>query len=325
MWIKRFFQKYTGWLRAQKPLYVINNLLNFKALNRHKPIYKQYGVKKSVYNNIGSKDFKNLNGEAPWLDQENALENLHQHPHFQNFKKDTQDQIINFVENGFIVLKNFLSLEQVNEINAEMERLLEEGKTDFNYSGRKVMDAHQISQVIDKYFRDEDLQSLLHFLLGKKPIPFQTINFREGSEQRAHSDSIHMSSFPVGYLSAAWFALEKCHPDNGPLFYYPGSHRMPYVTTEDYDSGNTTWKLGKDSYKKYEEKIDSKINSGEWKKVYFYAEPGDVFIWHANLIHGGDPIRKEGATRKSMVAHYFFEEVVSYHEISQRPALITNY
>ena len=50
--------------------------------------------------------------------------------------------------------------------------------------------------------------------------------------------------------------------------------------------------------------------------------PGDVLVWHANLLHGGGPILREGATRRSMVAHYFCEEVICYHEMTQRPALL---
>ena len=49
---------------------------------------------------------------------------------------------------------------------------------------------------------------------------------------------------------------------------------------------------------------------------------GDVLIWHANLMHGGNKHVDKSKTRKSMVFHYFSENVVSYHEFTQRPALI---
>jgi len=49
-----------------------------------------------------------------------------------------------------------------------------------------------------------------------------------------------------------------------------------------------------------------------------------VLIWHANLLHGGSPILRPGATRRSMVCHYFAEGVICYHEMSQRPALVPN-
>ena len=48
----------------------------------------------------------------------------------------------------------------------------------------------------------------------------------KGSQQGAHSDSIHMTTYPIGYLSAAWIAFEDIHPDSGPQLFYPGSHRL---------------------------------------------------------------------------------------------------
>ncbi len=47
-----------------------------------------------------------------------------------------------------------------------------------------------------------------------------------------------------------------------------------------------------------------------------------MLIWHANLIHGGEKITRENSTRKSMVVHYFAEDVIKYHEITERPALL---
>jgi ectoine hydroxylase-related dioxygenase (phytanoyl-CoA dioxygenase family) len=173
-----------------------------------------------------------------------------------------------------------------------------------------------------EFFRRPDQLDFLSFLLGRKVIPFQTLGFTQGSEQRAHSDSIHMTTEPPGFLIAAWIALEDCGPDSGPLFYYPGSHRLPYVMTGDYDSGNTAWTLGAETNRRYEDRIAQVIQEKQLQKQDFIARRGDVLIWHANLLHGGNPIRKKGVTRRSLVCHYFAEGVICYHEISQRPALM---
>jgi hypothetical protein len=44
------------------------------------------------------------------------------------------------------------------------------------------------------------------------------------------------------------------------------------------------------------------------EKRVFLAKKGDVFVWHAHLLHGGSPIRDPARTRKSYVFHYFSEE-----------------
>jgi hypothetical protein len=58
---------------------------------------------------------------------------------------------------------------------------------------------------------------ILDFLLGRPVHPFQTINFIQGSEQRAHSDFVHMTTEPMGYLIAAWIALEKTDSETAPF------------------------------------------------------------------------------------------------------------
>ena len=39
--------------------------------------------------------------------------------------------------------------------------------------------------------------------------------------------------------------------------------------------------------------------------LQFTAKAGDVLFWHHNLIHGGSPVTRAGATRRSLVGHYF--------------------
>ena len=143
-----------------------------------------------------------------------------------------------------------------------------------------------------------------------------------GSEQASHSDSIHMTTYPLGGLLGVWIALEDIHEDNGPLHYYPGSHLFPYYLNKDYNNEGNRWMIGDQLYTAYEEMIDKKLEGIELSKKTFHAKKGDVLIWHANLIHGGNPHHDKSKTRKSMVFHYSAEYVVCYHEISQRPALM---
>lgn len=321
--LRRLFGKYTGFLRNIKPLYVVNNLLHRKQLEHNEALYKKYGLEKSIFGTLSSKDFKTQSQDIPWLDRSDAKEKLHLHADFQKFNVQTQQQILNFIDQGYMILKGFHNDTKVGALNQDIDRLLQQKKTDFNYTGKKIMEAHRLSTIADKdFFRNKRLLRLLNFVMGKPIVPFHTINFIEGSEQRAHSDFIHMTTEPKGYLVAAWTALEDTHEGNGPLFFYPGSHRLPYVLSDDYHSGSTKWLLDDHSYKNYEDHIEEIIQEKGLKKKYFHARKGDVFIWHANLLHGGSPIMQQGLTRKSMVAHYFCENVICYHEISERPALL---
>ena len=318
----RYLDKYTGILKSLKPVHFIYNFLNRDKLKHNHSLYQKFGLRKSIYESIGSHDFGKHNPDIPWIDRPDALQNILQDVDYQRFTKEIQEQITHFVENGYLILRGWLPSEKVDIVNEEVNKLLQSKEADFNFSGKKIMMAHELSPVIDATFRQAELLEILNFLLGRKVIPFQTINFIEGSEQRPHSDSIHMTTEPQGYLIAAWWAFEDCHAGNGPLVYYPKSHRLPFVMSTDYASGNTKWAIGLDNHKQYEDAIASVIEKNNLQPHYFHAQKGDVFLWHANLIHGGTKITEKGAARRSMVGHYFGENVICFHELSQRPALI---
>lgn len=322
--LHRYFQKYTGFLRSLKWAYVINNLLNINKLQHNKSLYRRYGLRKSIVAPVGSKDFEKLtNTDIPWLDQPDPLPRLEQHPAFATFSPEIQEQMRRFVKDGYMILDGFYAPEETDALNREVDEHLASGQTGYNYTGRKIINFFEQSRLAnERYFRNPEILRMLSFLQGKPVIPFQTLNFTLGSEQRAHSDAIHMMTEPKGYLIATWTALEDCTLENGPLQYYPGSHRLPYITTQDYPSGNTALTIGEHSNRLYEDRIAQLIKENGLKPQTFLAKRGDVLVWHSNLLHAGSPITRAGATRKSMVCHYYAEDVICYHEMSQRPALL---
>lgn len=319
----RFFKKYTGFFRDLKAVYVVYNLLNYKKLRRNRQLYRQYGLRKSIFSPIGSADFPQHHADIPWIDRPDAAERVEQHPEFLAMPPGMQAKVRQFLREGYLVLENFFPAADTEALNAEVDHLLANGKAGFNFTGRKIFNLQEHSRLADeRFFRNPEITRLLSFLLGKPVIPFQSLSFIQGSEQRAHSDSIHMATEPQGYLIATWTALEDCSADAGALFYYPGSHRLPYVMTPDYPSGNTRFTIGAHSNRRYEDKIEALIREHHLEKQVFLAKRGDVLVWHANLLHGGGAITRPGATRRSFVCHYFAEGVICYHEMSQRPAVV---
>lgn len=321
----KFFEKYTGVLRTYKILYTFYNFFQLNKLKHNSFLYRKFGVKKSIFNSISSKDFKNIKGFTPWLDQPEAARNLVNNKELNSFSETVQDKIKAWPDNGYMLLESFLTEEKVEAVNAEIESLLKGKKVDFNYTNKKIMFAFHHSTTIKEIVYTPELLAILNFIMGKEVIPFQTINFLKGSEQKAHSDSIHMTTFPLGHLIAVWIALEDTHVNNGPLFYYKGSHKLPYILNENFKSGSNSYRIGASANKGYEKRMQEVILENNLEKTDFYAKKGDVFIWHANLIHGGNPVLDKDTTRKSMVVHYFCKDVICYHELTQRPALFSSY
>lgn len=318
--------KYTGVLRTFKAIYTFNNLLQRNKLKHNKALYKKYKLDRSIYQPISNSLLKKLPSQkAPWLDMPNAAQALTASQQLQGFPEAVQEQLKTWPDNGFLALKGFFAESTADKVNSEIDALLAAKKVDYNYTNKKIMFAFKQSDALKEIIYTPELTNILQFILGREVIPFQTINFLKGSEQLAHSDSIHMTTFPLGNLIAVWIALEDTDEENGPLFYYPGSHKLPYVLNDDFDGGSTRYRIGNLVYKKYEEKIQEIIKAQSLSKKTFFAQKGDVFIWHANLLHGGSPVLNQARTRKSMVVHYYAKDVLCYHEITQRPALIDNY
>jgi ectoine hydroxylase len=315
------FKRAVNRLRDFKFTYVIYNFFHRRKLGHNQAFYKKFRIKKPVYWNVSSEDFANLPQQSPWLDEPGAREALLKHEKYLQLPLVTQQHLLQWMDCGFIILKNFLLPEEADAINDEISLLLEQKKVKPLANG-KIMFAFKQSALLKKIVSDERITKLFEFIFQQPVIPFQSINFLKGSQQCAHSDSIHMTTYPLGYLSAAWFALEDIDDKNGSLFYYPGSHKLPYVLSPDFDHKSGLLQLDPDTNSRYEERMAAIIATGNLVKTDFYASKGDVFLWHANLIHGGNAIADMSRTRKSMVVHYFARNVIKYHEISQRPALL---
>ena len=240
---------------------------------------------------------------------------------FSHFTNDVQQQLLQWSSNGFLQLKQYFSHEQAEEINKAVDELINQKQLPVTHDN-KVMFGYKHSSAIKNMMQDEGLKTLLSFILDKEVVPFQTLNFVKGSGQRAHSDSIHMTTYPLGYLIAAWIALEDIHPDSGPLFYYPGSHTLPYLLNDDFANYSSRFKLGNKQYSDYEDVTEEIIRQSGLQPEVFLPKKGDVLIWHANLIHGGMPVLNPALTRKSMVIHYYAKDVIKYHEITERPSLM---
>jgi phytanoyl-CoA hydroxylase len=306
-----------GFIKRIKLIYSCYNFFHKKQLSHNIAGYKKSGIKKKYYSSVSSKDFEHL--------AKNIQDNTRPVPSIDDLLNSLSDNsknsIAEFSDKGYAIIENFFSATEIDEINSEVETLLSNKTIKFSH-GNKIMFAYRQSPNIKKAGQNKQLLQLLSYLLEREVTLFQSINFLHGSEQRTHSDSIHMTTYPLGNLIAVWVALEDTSLDNGPLHYFEGSHKLPYYLNKDYDNEGNSWLLGKKSYEEYEEMIEKKIIQRQLNKKVFLAKKGDILIWHANLFHGGNPHLDKGKTRKSMVFHYFGKEVICYHEITQRPALM---
>ena len=317
-------RKYAHVLRRVRLVHYLLNLRNSDKLQYLKPLYKKAGIRKSVYSSISNRNFNQAKpiAETPWLDQDGATEKLTAHPDWQKFSVEEQEQLHHWVCDGFMVLKNWVPEEVVDAINHEVEVVKKNNLLPLHFTGNRIMNCYPHSPALKSLVNENKTRQLLDFAMGRPVRPFQTMNFFEGSKAKAHADIIHMTTEPLGYMLAIWVALEDIHPDSGPVFYVPGSHKLPYLMSDAFPTGNTSIMVGKRYYENYTEKVESLMEEKGLEKVPFYAKKGDMLVWHANLLHGGLEVNQPGISRNSLVVHYFAEQVICYHELTQRPALL---
>jgi hypothetical protein len=276
---------------------MIYNILNKSRLNHNVSLYRKLKLKKFYFSPISSKDFINI--DPTILSQNKEIKKLSETNLFKNLPPEDQQSLLNFDKDGYAILKGYLNKEDVDQINQEVDRSIATKALKYRY-GNKIMFAYRKIPLLRKVASEENLIELLSSLLSDKAMLFQSINFLKGSEQETHSDSIHMTTFPLGGLLGVWIALEDIEIENGPLHYFM---------------------IGDKDYSEYEIMIKNKIRESSLEKKVFYAKAGDLLIWHANLFHGGEKHTNKNKTRKSVVFHYYADNSICYHEITQRPTL----
>ncbi|MGH8093925.1 MAG: phytanoyl-CoA dioxygenase family protein [Chthoniobacterales bacterium] len=265
-------------------------------------------------------------GPFPWLDQPDAEEQIDAKVAAGVLSEAEAGICRVWSREGYFVLKRALEPELLDEVWAAYEQAIADGTVplqpesvtpDDPWPGR-FLDVHLKVPAFCRVLRHPTLLAWVERLMERKPAPFQTISSHKGSQQKEHSDSIHMTTYPIGYLSACWIAFEDIHPDSGPLVYYPGSHRWPYVFSHDVGIDEDDYRRTRFNayHEKYEPHIQHMLTERQARPHYFLAKKGDVLFWHANLIHGGSPRRDLRHSRRAMVNHYLVEGAVCYHDLS---------
>ena len=107
--------------------------------------------------------------------------------------------------------------------------------------------------------------------------------------------------------------------ENGPLVYYPGSHKLPTPTVDlveqeigdhiDPDSFGSLEELRAERSRQYSDYCRHLIETKAFEPAYGTIRKGQALIWSSNLLHGGALQLDQSRTRHSQVSHYLFEDV----------------
>ena len=166
---------------------------------------------------------------------------------------------------------------------------------------------HQRIEAVQQVACHPEILAALQVLYGRRPFPFQTLNFPNGTAQHFHSDAVHFHALPHGFMCGVWVALEDISAESGPLEYFPGSHRLPYFSARDLGLRQADVKAQLAPQVLFESCWRHQVKQQGYPRRLFTARKGDVLIWHANLLHGGSAVKNRRLSRWSQVSHYYFD------------------
>src|SRR5688572_8421717 len=98
-----------------------------------------------------------------------------------------------FERDGYLVIDDVAPAQTLDRIVAGLEGRFgnphQEGGV--RYFRNRIQDAWKIDEHVKALALSAPALALLADLYGRKPLPFQTLNFLKGTQQAAHADAMH--------------------------------------------------------------------------------------------------------------------------------------
>lgn len=215
----------------------------------------------------------------------------------------TSDQAARFDTDGYLVLRNLFSPEEMALLQTESSRMLrdpsamEEGAIITERGGnevRSIFKIHDQSQVMARLAADERLAGVARFLLGDDVYVHQSrLNYKpgfQGKEFYWHSDfeTWHVEDgMPRMRALSMSLLLAPNTANNGPLMVIPGSHRKYLTCVGETPDDHYLSSLKKQEYGVPDEDSLTKL-AHEHGIVAPTGDPGTVIIFDCNLMHGSN-------------------------------------
>lgn len=246
--------------------------------------------------------------DVPWIESDRLEDRLAGSDAPEAYKTFARD----LARDGLAIIDLGQALVPLCErISADVEHHFEDGAV-------RVHDAWRRSPSIREAAVHPEILARLALAYGRKPFPFQSLNFLRGSQQDVHADTLHFHAEPARFMAGVWLALEDVRPEAGPLVYYPGSHRLPVLTME--DAGAAPGATTPDNYNAlYGPAILRQLDEAGIAPRQAVLKKGQVAVWAANLAHGGSRMLDPASTRRSLVLHYYFDDCVYYTPMLSKP------
>jgi ectoine hydroxylase-related dioxygenase (phytanoyl-CoA dioxygenase family) len=230
----------------------------------------------------------------------------------------TPDQLSAYHRDGFLVIRNFCSPDEINKLYsaALQDQAMSKHAIDLNdQSGKKTRLSLWFTpgnDVFGYFTRSQKIIGAVRQLLDNdSPVCHYHSKLmqkepRVGGAWEWHQDYGYWYKnqfmFP-DQLVSVMLALTQANPENGCLQVIRGSHKMGRV-----NHGFTGEQVGADGVM-----VDNALKTME--VVYCELQPGDILIFHSNLLHRSEA-NLSTHPRWSLISCYCSQSNIAYNETS---------
>ncbi|XP_068611358.1 phytanoyl-CoA dioxygenase, peroxisomal isoform X2 [Brachionichthys hirsutus] len=229
----------------------------------------------------------------------------------------TPEQRLSYEKNGFLLIKNLVSEEDIDGFRKEFEKLCRQeakplglllmrdvtiAKSEFVPDQKAVTKIQDFQGVpglfryctlpqILKYvecFTGPDIMAMHTMLINKPPD-----TGKKTSRHPMHQDLHYFPFRPADRIVCAWTAMEKVNRQNGCLVVLPGTHTGS-LQEHDYPEWEGGVNLMYHGVRNYDR---------QQAGLHLEMETGDTVLFHPLLIHGSGTNQTQGF-RKAISCHY---------------------
>ena len=226
----------------------------------------------------------------------------------------TDDQIAAFRRDGFVVLPQLLSADEITHIRDTYTNLAADGPvpglSDMGAVEKcrpdeplakwpRLMHPHrhtgtEYGDLAMRTMLDARVRASLSDIMDDEPLAAQTMFYFKPAGARGqdlHQDNFYLRVAP-GTCYAAWIAVDDADPENGGMVVVPESGDMAIVCP-DSNGGDA----------RFFTNVHVPVPQGK-KEVDVTMKAGDVLFFNGSLIHGSYPNESKTRFRRAFISHY---------------------